>query len=348
MAGSRGYQSYSGRGASGGKIALAVILVLVIAAAILVIAAQRYIVYDETGTPQLTLPWQENVSTEEEGDVTEEPPEEVEIIPPEPEKPEEIRGFSIPVGVLTGEKWEAAKASASADSTIAVTLKDSNSTVYFDTAMAVSGTVKTANDTMQVLSELTGETSDYHTIARISCFHDPKAAKSDVRGMGLRNTGGYIFYDGNNSQWLDPAKPAARQYLCNLAAEAAALGFDEILLTDVSYPTEGKLHKISYGETAKNQNMQVFLEEMRAALEVYDVKLSIELPTGVITEGRDDTVGLVLSEVVSQVDRIYSVTTPDRVATLNAVIGVTDEEIQFIPEFTVEDPAFTENCLVLK
>ena len=41
--------------------------------------------------------------------------------------------------------------------------------------------------------------------------------------MGLKNTGGYIFYDGNNSQGLDPAKPAAREYLCGLAKEAAEL-----------------------------------------------------------------------------------------------------------------------------
>lgn len=78
--------------------------------------------------------------------------------------------------------------------------------------------------------------------------------------------------------WLDPSKPAARQYLCGLAKELAEMGFDEILLTDVSYPTEGKLDKIAYGETGKVQNLNTFLDEMRAALAAYDVKLSIELP----------------------------------------------------------------------
>ena len=38
--------------------------------------------------------------------------------------------------------------------------------------------------------------------------------------MGLKNTGGYIFYDGNNLNWLDPSKPAARQYLGGLAESA--------------------------------------------------------------------------------------------------------------------------------
>ena len=94
-----------------------------------------------------------------------------------------------------------------------------------------------------------------HTIARLSCFHDPKAANRDVEGMGLKNTGGYIFYDGNNSQWLDPAKSAAREYLCKLAKEAAELGFDEILLTDVSYPIVGKLDKIAGGEGERSAHL---------------------------------------------------------------------------------------------
>ena len=34
-------------------------------------------------------------------------------------------------------------------------------------------------------------------------------------GIFNKNTGGFIFYDGNNLNWLDPGKPAARQYLCD-------------------------------------------------------------------------------------------------------------------------------------
>lgn len=59
-------------------------------------------------------------------------------------------------------------------------------------------------DTGEALNDLTART-DVTAAARIACFHDPKAANADVEGMGLKNTGGYIFYDGNNSQWLDPA-----------------------------------------------------------------------------------------------------------------------------------------------
>jgi len=55
---------------------------------------------------------------------------------------------------------------------VAVTMKDSSGTVYFDAAPALSGAVVTEPDTAAALAELTA--SQDHTIARLSCFHDPK------------------------------------------------------------------------------------------------------------------------------------------------------------------------------
>ena len=119
---------------------------------------------------------------------------------------------------------------------VAVTLKDGG-TLYFDPNLTIHGTVKTETDTAEVLQEITGAVSGYHTIAKISCFHDSKAANSDVEGLGLKNTGGFIFYDGNNTQWLDPGKAAAREYLCGIVRAAAELGLytsKRVVLTGIS------------------------------------------------------------------------------------------------------------------
>ena len=56
------YRHYQGKG-SAAKTALAVFLVLVILiAAAVIVLMQRSIVYDETGTPQIELPWQADAS----------------------------------------------------------------------------------------------------------------------------------------------------------------------------------------------------------------------------------------------------------------------------------------------
>lgn len=333
MTRSRGYHSYRGRTPKW-KVVLAIVLVLVILGAVGFMVLQEHIVYDGTGTPHLRLPQQE---TEDTGT----PPEEeepVEVVIQEPEGPQEIHAFSLPAQALTQQTVEAALAEPQAEcNAVAVTLKDSAGLVYFDAAGAVSGTVRTEADTTAALEALTGQ-EDLYTVARISCFHDPKAANAEVESMGLKNTGGYIFYDGNNSQWLDPAKPGARQYLTGIIREAAALGFDEILLTDVSYPTEGKLDKIAYGEVDRQAQLGAFLAEVRLALEGYDVTLSVELPETAVLNGAEETSGASLAQFAPHVDRLYAVTTSDRTTALSALAAAAEGTPDFVAELSAYDP----------
>ena len=333
MTRSRGYHSYRGRTPKW-KVVLAIVLVLVILGAVGFMVLQEHIVYDGTGTPHLRLPQQE---TEDTGT----PPEEeepVEVVIQEPEGPREIHAFSLPAQALTQQTVEAALAQPQAEcNAVAVTLKDSAGLVYFDAAGAVSGTVRTEADTTAALEALTGQ-EDLYTVARISCFHDPKAANAEVKSMGLKNTGGYIFYDGNNSQWLDPAKPEARQYLTGIIREAAALGFDEILLTDVSYPTEGKLDKIAYGEVDRQAQLGAFLAEVRLALEGYDVTLSVELPETAVLNGAEETSGASLAQFAPHVDRLYAVTTSDRTTALSALAAAAEGTPDFVAELSAYDP----------
>ena len=344
MAGYRGYYHYRGR-KSRAKAAVTVLLILVILIAVVVILLQRYIVYDEAGMPHLEIPWQKEEPEEQE------PPDmgklDLTLEEQLEETPVELRGYSAPTGVLTTAVWEELQmvltTADPAYNVVAVTLKDHAGDVYFDSGIALTRAIKTEADTAAVLGQITA-LEEQHAVARIACFHDPRIANADVEGMGLKNTGGYIFYDGNNSQWLDPAKPAARQYLCDLAEEAALLGFDEIMLTDVSYPTEGKLDKVEYGTAAKTDNMENFLREMRAVLEPYGVELSVEVPASVLTEGRDDLSGLTLIGVAESADRIYAAVAP---TVAEACAAAAEMEVDIVPILAAYDPAIAGNCLIL-
>ena len=339
MAYSRGYNSYRGRTPKW-RIALMALLVVVILAAVAVMALSRFIVYDEEGTPQMELPWQEEPAVEPAEEISEPP---LDLTIEEPVKPRVLRGFCTPVP-LTRESWSDSsdRAKESFDcNAAAVTLKDAAGNVYFNSTAALPGTVQLQEETDAALAEVVAycQSTEGHSIARLSCFHDPKAANRDVENMGLKNTGGYIFYDGNNSQWLDPAKPAAREYLCGLAKEAAELGFDEILLTDVSYPTVGKLNKIDYGEGEKGGHLADFLEEMRAALAPYGVMLSIEVPKAVISQGADENAGLLLADIAPKVDRIYAPADAAEVPALAQAVSTASQFAEFVPELAEADPA---------
>ena len=344
MGGTKGYRSYRGR-TSKGKIALIVVLVLVIVASVAVIWLQDYVVYDADGGAHVALPWQREEAPEEET-----PPQEVEVTIREPERPERLAAFSAAAAPMTRAAWKdawlgAGLMSAPAYNAAAVTLKDSAGHICFAASGAAAGTVTAEEDTAAALAEMTE--GSWHTIARMSCFLDPIAAKADVEAMGLKNTGGYIFYDGNDQNWLDPSKPAARQYLRALAGEIAEMGFDEILLTDVGYPTVGKLDKIDYNGADRGESIRLFLEELRADLADTGVELSVELPAETILSGADDAAGLALSDIAPLADRIYAVTTADQIPALAEAVTAANGETDFVAELAAYGPDVTGSCLIL-
>ena len=343
------YGTYRGRG-SVGKGLLAALLILVIFAALFVILLQRYVVYDETGSPRLDLPWQQEEELPEIPEEEQFPPlEHMEIVIQMPEEaisePQDAGWDVLELPVpLTREDWMRANARAEVDygdglDAVVVTLKDAAGTVWFDSAAALTGTTDITADTAAVLEEVTA--GEFHTVARISCFLDPKTANHYVTDRGLQGTNGYIFHDGKNRQWLDPGKPEARAFLCAVAAEIAALGFDEILLTDIGYPTEGHLEQIAYAEGDRSGHIRTFLQEMRLALAPYGVLLGVELPEAVIRDGSEEASGLVLSVIAPQVDCVYTRTAEVRAGELEMAVMMTSPAASFValPEMETDSEA---------
>ena len=349
MAGPRGYYTYRGR-KSKGKIALTVLLIMVILAAVVVMLLQRHVVYDENGSLRLELPWQtEESAKNEEIPKLDEVDLNIEVMPEDvPFTQPKMRAYAMPTGVLTKADWEETRLGMQAKTceAVAVTLKDRTGNIYFDTDAAVTYSVKTAEDSAETLAEIVSGEGDCYTIARISCFQDPKAADSHTKTMGLMNTGGYIFYDGNNSRWLDPGKAETQSYLRALIQDAAELGFDEILLTDVCYPLVGKLDKIQYGEGDRSQNLMRFLEEARAMLEPYRVALSVAVTEPVLSEGQDDIAGLVLTDIVSVADRIYVQAGPETAEDYAAAVREANDMVVLVPEMTAEEAADFDCVLI--
>ena len=103
MGGTKGYRSYRGR-TSKGKIALAVVLVLIILAAVGFLWLQEYIVYDADGNARLDLPWRQEASVPPAEE--EDPLQNVEITVQEPEAPAELAAFSAGAAPLTRADWQ--------------------------------------------------------------------------------------------------------------------------------------------------------------------------------------------------------------------------------------------------
>ena len=347
----RGYRNYRGR-TPVGKIVLAVLLVLVILAALGALAMQRYIAYDENGNPFFRLP-ERQTDTPSPADAppaeVPEDPDSLEVIVQEPEKPAVFQIYSLAAAPLTSADWESAKAAMGETfGGVAVTLRDDQGSVFFPSQVADEKAVQTVQGTTETLTHITGE-EDVYVIARFSCLPDAFAPYTDNRPMGMKNKNGMMFH-GAGTTWLDPGRPAAREYLCGLAREAAELGFDEILLTDTGYPTQGELDTINYGSSPMEETLALLWSELRQTVEPYGVKLSIELPEAAVSDGREAASGLTLAQAVRYADRVYTVTAPGQAEILsNLVLQAEGENLvqEFLPELTAPDPQWGGPFLLL-
>ena len=350
----KGYRNYRGR-TSKGKVALAMLLVFIILAALSALAMQRYIAYDENGTPFFRLPErQPDAAPPENVPPAEEEPEDLgglEIIVQEPEAPPAFQVYSLTDAPLTPAVWEAAKAEiGDTFGGVAVTLRATGGTVYFASGTAPKTAVKTVQGTTDALTLITGDENLY-AIARFSCLPDSFAPYMNNKPMGMKTKNGRMFHAAGTT-WLDPAQAVAREYLCSLAQEIAELGFDEILLTDTGYPTQGSLDTLNYGSGPIEENLYLLWQDLLQTLEPYGVKLSMELPESVISDSREAASGLVLAQVVSCADRVYAVTEPGQAGILSNLVlqaeAAAENRVQdFLPELAAPDPAWDGPFLLL-
>jgi len=83
--------------------------------------------------------------------------------------------------------------------------------------------------------------NNLYVIARIAVFQDPALSnKRPTWAVQNKNTG-KIWQDRKGLSWLDPANPAVWKYHTDIAKEAINLGFDEINLDYVRFPSDGSI-----------------------------------------------------------------------------------------------------------
>lgn len=351
----KGYQSYRGR-ASVGRRLLIILLVLILLAACGFIVLQRYITYRDDGGMSIVLPfWQLDLpapvqppslpDSEEEPPlpavdlIVEEPEDDGGNEPEEPEEPVvdafgehrlvELDAFPADAGAL-----EQLLADAGANGFL-YTVRDDSGLVYFTGSAVLPSAVapgidEAATANMKALCEL----ENVKAVARFNCLHDSYYAFTHMAEAAITQANGYVWYDNHSWHWLDADKEDARNYVVSLAVECAKLGYDEILLEELCYPTRGNLHKISYAKNTlgKTEALKLLLTELKTALEPYGVKLSLLVTQDQLTEIRNDTSGVDLEVLLPLVDGVYAET--DSAAASQALVNAlveSEEKPEFIP-----------------
>lgn len=321
----RGYQNYRGRHSAGTRAAIA-LLVLILIAACAFIFAQQYISYADDGRIYLELPYFGRVylptppppPPEPEPDAEPEPPP-VQLIIDEPETPPEPEPEPEPVDLFGDHRL--AELSVLPAGSPALTellaekgangfvypVRNNKGEIFWASPTGQKKAVKVDEAATEQLRGLCG-TEDVWAVARFNVLHDSYYAFANMKDAAICQANGYVWYDNHSWHWLEPEKEVARQYVTGLAAECAQLGFDELLLEELSYPVSGNLNKISYANNtlSKTEALELLLREMKEALEPYGTKLSLLVTEDLLTAGKEEVSGVDLTVLLPLVDGVYA------------------------------------------
>ena len=125
------------------------------------------------------------------------------------------------------------------------------------------------NEALRALNDTPG----LYTVAQVSCLRDSALVREEP-GLSLHRVSGSPWLDESRQSWLDPAQPQVQSYLIGLCRELAQLGFDEILLTDCGFPTQGDLDSLRAVEE-KEETLETFCRQLQGALADTPVTLSV-------------------------------------------------------------------------
>jgi len=328
----RGYQNYRGRRSAAIKLLIAVLVVILVAACSFLFI-QRYVTYTDGGELRIDLPeflqWmapREKDTDDEPSPPAGPPPEDggqddqqtpgVNLIIDEPEEEPPV---PVPVAVdrhllqldalpADGAALQETLAASGANGFL-WRVRDNAGALHYSSGAALKDAVLDSAVSAETLTGLCG-IEGVTSVALFNCFHDSYYAFVNMAAAAICQSSGYVWYDNMSYFWLDPAKEQARSYVVSLAVECAQMGFDELLLEEMAYPTSGRLQKINYsGNTmGKTEALTLFLTELKAALEPYGIRLSLLLGEDLLNAGSNAESGQDLAALLPLVDAVYTVT----------------------------------------
>lgn len=116
-----------------------------------------------------------------------------------------------------------------------------------------------------------------YVIARIVAFKDTPYITAFPQ-YGVKKTDGTLFKDKEGLYWIDASHKEPRNYIIDIAADAAMAGFDEVQFDYVRFP-DRKGIKFSVENTQANrvQAISGFLEAARTRLTPYNVFISADI-----------------------------------------------------------------------
>jgi hypothetical protein len=152
-----------------------------------------------------------------------------------------------------------------------IDIKDSTGLVFYETEVELAheiDVVRPQYDVREVLDNL--QERGIYTIARQVIFEDPALAEAR-NDLAIMDTEGGLWRTWNDIAWLSAYEEEVWDYNIEIMMEAVELGFDEVQLDYMRFPSDGPLDRAEYGVEELNTESRIaaitsFLERSHQAI----------------------------------------------------------------------------------
>lgn len=152
-----------------------------------------------------------------------------------------------------------------------------------------------------------------YVIARIAVFED-NFLPIKRPDLALKIRGNNLWRDFKGLTWVDPASQEVWDYTIALAKEAAKIGFDEINLDYIRFPSDGNTSEIIYPfwdyKTPKKEIIRQFFEYFSQRVKPIGVFVSADLFGLTLTSTNDLNIGQWLEDAALYFDYICPMVYP--------------------------------------
>lgn len=176
---------------------------------------------------------------------------------------------------------------------VVIDVKDSTGRISFSMDDESIKKIGSAENRIKNIKELTNllHSKNIYIIGRISVFQDPYLTKVKPEWAIKKISDGGVWKDRKGLSFLDPTNTEVHKYLLSIALGSYAVGFDEINLDYIRYPSDGNMKDINYnlkeGET-RSDNIEKFFKYFSTELKKdNNIPLSGDL-FGLTTEVKND------------------------------------------------------------
>lgn len=183
--------------------------------------------------------------------------------------PHEVRALYISLGRLSEpvSVWALLKLAAESDlNGVVIDVKGDKGRLAFPPSNRTAREAGAFRTDLMDLKEVLAFCQEHnlYTIARLVVFKDPVLAAARPE-WALHRSDGTLWQDHGGAAWVNPYLQEVWEYNFSLAREVADLGFDEVQLDYLRFPSDGAVGEIDYGQESTRKTRMAAIREFSAA-----------------------------------------------------------------------------------